>query len=121
MQKPKKPNQSKTATALKAGVVKILELQRWDETGDVQCLIKYKGIAEPEWVPVDAIKRMYPLLLIAYYETRIFLRKNERTVMAFDTTDTKQSNERKLVVIQWTKKEEVKIRARNKTKNKSKK
>lgn len=83
---------------LKAQVEKILELIRWDAKGEVQCLIKYKGITKPEWVAVDLIKRQYPLLLIKYYETRVVLR-TKQCEMIFEPNTTNKSQERKLIVI----------------------
>lgn len=88
----------KINVALKAQVEKILELIRWDAKGEVQCLIKYKGIKKPEWVAVDIIKRQYPLLLIKYYETRVILR-TKQCEMVFEPNTTNKSQERKLVVI----------------------
>lgn len=73
---------------------KVLDLSR-DAKDEVKCLVKYKGVAEPEWILADAIRRSHPLLLIDYYETRIILRK-DKCVMAFDCT---APSDRKLVVI----------------------
>lgn len=74
---------------------KVLDLVKRDEKGEVKCLVKYKGIASPEWVSAEDIRKLYPLLLIDYYETRIILRKNQ-CEMAFDCTTP---SDRKLVVI----------------------
>lgn len=93
-----RPKPKPKTVALKADVDKILELIRWDAKDEIQCLIKYKGITKPEWVPVELIKKRYPLLLIQYYETRIILRKKQ-CEMAFESNGQRKSTERKLVVI----------------------
>lgn len=87
--------QSKQTLKQKMDVEKIVDLIRWDDRGEVQCLIKYKGITTPEWVSLDDVKKCYPLLLIDYYETRIILRK-QQCQMAFERTNAAT---RKLVVI----------------------
>lgn len=74
---------------------RVLDLVKRDEKDEVKCLVKYKGIASPEWVSAHDIRKLYPLLLIDYYETRIILRKNQ-IEMAFDCTTP---SDRKLVVI----------------------
>lgn len=78
-------------------VERILDLIRWDAKSEVKCLVKYKGITKPRWVPVDQIKRTDPIPLINYYETRIILRKKQ-CEMAFERTVTSAA-QRKLVVI----------------------
>lgn len=78
-------------------VERILDLIRWDSKSEVKCLVKYKGITKPQWVPVDQIKRTDPMPLINYYETRIILRK-KKYEMAFERSVTSTA-QRKLVVI----------------------
>lgn len=83
---------------IQADAERILDLIRWDANSEVKCLVKYKGIEKPRWVPVDDIKGSHPTLLIDYYETRIILRK-QQCEMAFERT-TNPHAVRKLVVIQ---------------------
>lgn len=81
-----------------ADVEQILDLIKWDAKSEVKCLVKYKGITKPQWMPVDEIKRTNPIPLIDYYETRIVLRKKQYE-MVFERTAT-SSAQRKLIVIQ---------------------
>lgn len=92
------PNQIDKNVTVRADAERILDLIRWDANSEVKCLVKYKGIEKPRWVPVDDIKRVHPTLLIDYYETRIILRK-QQCEMAFERT-TSPHAVRKLVVIQ---------------------
>lgn len=92
------PNQNDKNVTIQADAERILDLIRWDANSEVKCLVKYKGIEKPRWVPVDDIKRVHPTLLIDYYETRIILRK-QQCEMAFERT-TSPHSVRKLVVIQ---------------------
>lgn len=83
---------------VQADVERILDLVRWDAKSEVKCLVKYKGITKPQWVPVDEIRRTHPIPLINYYETRIVLRKKQYE-MAFERSSSSPA-QRKLVVIQ---------------------
>ncbi|XP_031616853.1 heterochromatin protein 1-like [Contarinia nasturtii] len=95
-----KSNTKVTNTAIvqpAADVERILDLVRWDKRKEVKCLVKYKGIIKPQWIPIDEIKRTHPIQLIDYYETRVELRKKKYT-MKFEEKSTK-TTQRKLVVI----------------------
>lgn len=98
MLQTKNDNNDSSTIQRKADAERILDLIRWDANSEVKCLVKYKGIEKPRWVPVDDIKRSHPTLLIDYYETRIILRK-QQCEMAFERT-TNPHAVRKLVVIQ---------------------
>lgn len=82
---------------VRADVERILDLIRWDAKSEVKCLVKYKGITKPQWVPVNEIKRTDPMPLIDYYESRIILRKKQ-CEMHFDRTAS-SATQRKLVVV----------------------
>lgn len=75
----------------------VLDLVKRDGSGDVKCLVKYKGVPQSKWILAEEIRYTHPLLLINYYETRIILRKTQCD-MAFDRTDSAPEN-RKLIVI----------------------
>lgn len=77
---------------------KVLDLVKRDDSGDVKCLVKYKGEPEAKWILADEIRYTHPLLLINYYETRIILRKTQCD-MAFDSAPDSAPENRKLIVI----------------------
>lgn len=59
-----------------AEIDKILDVIRLGEMGQMVCLVTFKNINRPLWVPVEIMARIVPNMIFEYFESRIVWPQN---------------------------------------------
>lgn len=62
---------SKGEISSETEIDKILDIIRKGELGEVSCMVTFKHIKRPTWIPLKTMKKINPPKVIEYFESRL--------------------------------------------------